>query len=1088
MEESEDFASMFRDMDRLKELNVLPERNDFNFQYFRYGITREQLHDIFDGVNKWLPTRYEWVMSSLTSLPYEDSMPKNGTLFQSIRTSQREMSTPARYDIDISREVGVENEIDAERLRDAMMLEARCMVHLSAECSVDCCVDSIENNSQIPLYGCRDHGLIHICIGDRVTCSAGHVNSDKEVVCVYSGARTDGTVKSSRMYNTRKNHAYVGTVEGDDGDEEEEGEDYYDDVFVEENYISTSDPLFRRIGKRRKRKKNKYAKISNGEMNWAMVRSAVVSGKGCVIAPLAEEILAKQYFPWVPEEGSVRLAIDTMGSENSDDKSISIADIQEDEKDEGLLRDNILFHSGEVDGVLMDECNPYLKASERGDHKYVSRTMLHAAPNQSALFCKDQDVVALSSVSNRSRICEEGHGDETWNIQRAQETRYSVNPYKETLSRKMAWDSLARGVTPTFLVEGTNDDTMDIASRLRESPGGPQKNRSPYSTPSGVMTSGEGLMMSPGRLLSHSYSSSTPSSPLGRVTRRKRNRGSPQTTLRIGYSLNSDGHRFSPVKRKVTKKKKRNKKGRKDEEVVEQYYLIQEEDANSTRTSKKRKRVHRRKNALSLSTAVLTSQFEKSVSKNPSESAIASSAPMIIGKMADIMMGRPSIQTMQNVIKSSGRTKEEEKEEKEEEEEKEEIITSSGLIGNSYRRRRTDKTTKNREEEEEEEEEKEEEDYESLEFKRRRQRFESWLESKSLLSMKEMNACMKSVGSVMNDLIFNSQKRQSMKIAYGIASLINTEEVVKKSLTAVEKDLRPIRERDRETHRQLRRKYKKTYRMVRVPPVEYIWDYCVRNRQYYGEGPMKFLSEHQGYDPKDRYGLTDFLDNEKDIETYKYGSFDVTFPEIRMGSNILTLGEMDDIYAEKLQVDAIDTVPHNQAKIRLYRNEITRLWRVLLASKTVRMENAPKSQFDHFILGVLYHLAENDITINGKVVMKKDEWLKSSLPSQKRLCDNHTGKLKRRDVAEVIQKNTDLDEQMLKFSTPSRVYASRIVTRGIRRVKEWTSDFQGHNDIDTIVEYIHRNSVVDFIKVSKTMGNTHRGRGRFQRKRTSLFL
>jgi hypothetical protein len=888
------------------------------------------------------------------------------------------------------------------------------------------------------------------------------------------------------MYNTRRNHAYVGTVEGDDEDEEGD-DDYHDDglgVDLGEDSLSTSDPLFRRMGKRRKRKKNKYAKISNGKMNWAMVRSAVVSGKGCVVAPLAEEILAKQYFPWVPEEGSVFLSIDPVGSESSGNESRAIADIQEDEKDQGLLRDNLLFHSGEVDGVLMDECNPYLKANERGVHKYVSRTMLHSVPNQSALFCKDQDVVALSSVSNRSRICEEGQGEETWNIQRAQETRYGVNPYKEALSRKMAWDSLARGVTPTFLVEGTNDDTMDIASRLRESPGGLQKNRSPYSTPLGVMTSGEGLMMSPGRALSPSSSSSTPSSPLRRVTRRKRNRGSPQTTLRIGYALNSDGRRFSPVKRKVTKKK-RNKKGRKEEEVVEQYYLIQEEDANSTRTSKKRKRVHRRKNALSLSTAVLTSQFEKSVSKNPSESAIASSAPMIIGKMADIMMGRPSIQTMQNVIRSSVRTEEVEEEEEEEKEEEEEIVTSSGLIGNSSRRRRTRMTTTITKEEKEEEKE---EYHDSLEFKRRRQRFESWLETKSLVSMKEMNACMKSVDSIMNDLIFNSQKRHSMKIAYGIASLINTEEVVKKSLTAVEKDLRPIRERDRETHRQLRRRYKKTYRTVRVPPVEYIWDYCLRNRQHYGEGTMKFLSEHQGYDPNDRYGLTEFLDNEEDIEAYKYGSFDVTFPEIRMGSNILTLGEMDDMYAEKLQVDAIDTVPHNQEKLRLYKNEITRLWRVLLASKSVHMENTPKSQFDHFILGVLYHLADNDITIKGKVVMKKDEWLKSSLPSQKRLCDNHTGKLTRRDVAEVIQKNTDLDEQMLKFSTPSRVYASRIVTRGRRRVKEWTSEFQGHGDIDTIVEYIQRNSVVDFIKVSKTMGNTHRGRGRFQRKRTSLFL
>jgi hypothetical protein len=374
-------------------------------------------------------------------------------------------------------------------------------------------------------------------------------------------------------------------------------------------------------------------------------------------------------------------------------------------------------------------------------------------------------------------------------------------------------------------------------------------------------------------------------------------------------------------------------------------------------------------------------------------------------------------------------------------------------------------------------------DYTSFEFKRRRQKFSNWVETQSLAKEEEMAACVKAIGEIMNDLIFNAQKRESMKIAYGIASLINTEEAVKRSLTRVEKELRTVREREKKAHRDLRRKYKKKeYRVVRIRPASFIWDYCARNTAWYGKEPLSLLSTQ--YDPTTGDKGLEFITDDEDHMLYKYGA---NPPEGgKIGVPMMTLGDMDDLYAEKLRVDAIEVIPHNPEKKRRYTNEIARLWRVLLAGPTVKEEHTPKSQFDHFVLGVLYYLATEDIVIGGKVVMRRDEWLSEVLPSQKRLCDNHTGKLLRKDVAEVIQKNTDLNEHSLKFSTPSRVYASKVVTKGCRRVKMWTSDFQCE-DVDALIEYVHRNSVVEFIKVNNTMGNTSRGRGMYHRRRTGLF-
>ena len=226
----------------------------------------------------------------------------------------------------------------------------------------------------------------------------------------------------------------------------------------------------------------------------------------------------------------------------------------------------------------------------------------------------------------------------------------------------------------------------------------------------------------------------------------------------------------------------------------------------------------------------------------------------------------------------------------------------------------------------------------------------------------------------------------------------------------------------------------------------------------------------------------------------------------------LTLGAIDDVFGMHLQKHDIDVVPNNGEKMRQYTNEIYYLWRLLLTSKYAAGLKNPKAQFDHFVLGVLYLLAERDLVLCDCVILKKDPWLKKVLPRRKRLCENYVSKLNKNEVAREIQKNTDLVLDMLTFSSHSRVYNTRIITKGCTRVKDLLyhldQEITMHrvvkhkqrnggtsirksgmfSDIDgsVVKHYLTMNSSMIFIQVRKTSGNIRQA-ARVHNRRPVLF-
>lgn len=710
--------------------------------------------------------------------------------------------------------------------------------------------------------------------------------------------------------------------------------------------------------------------------------------------------------------------------------------------------------------------------------------------------------------------------EEVWNSVRAEETAYSIDTYKETQARKMTWESIRKGVTPTFLVEGTNEDVMDIKQQMEAAEGTGRLgslSETPYSIPLGAWTQGEGMVMSPGnahRLTSSnntrlfgsigaksspSPSQSPSSSPSGGLGRRRK-RDSPLRTLKRGYSLNSDGT-LAATKSGEYKSSKLNVSGGSGQ--VKQYYLIEEEDANSTRTSKNREKIQRRKGNMSLSKALLKSRMESSIMEHSVKGALAVSAPMITGSIAEMLMGKPSMESMRGIAMSSSspynsKTVKEGPRSPEMVVGKVETVKKNMLSLSHGPNRGAHKKRKRSNEDghtfSSSRKYVPDIDRHSLEFKQRYLSFTTWVEENTLVNINRLAPYIESVKTIMNDLIFNSNKRKSMQLAYGIASMVNTADTVKRKMTTIERGIRSIREEEQKALKALRKKYKRSFVDFHFSPTLYIRDYYERNKEELGPSAQAFMEkidDAKGEDSVDERKKLDFMESEEDFVQYKYGrrtQYEWSYPSLGKGINIPAMTYFDDIYADNMQKDHISSVPHNAEKERKYANEIVRLWVILLSCENVRMTSSPKSQFDHFVLGVLYLLTNTDIVIGDRVVMEKDLWLKENLPSQKRLCENYINKLKRKDVARVLQRNTDLDENMLKFSTRSRSYTSKIVTKGCTRVKEWVKDYNGNQDMDAFCTFLRENSVVEYIHVGKTMGNTNTGRRRtYNSGRTALF-
>lgn len=1244
--------------------DILYLKNNIDFQIYRYGFTEEQIIDIFNSINKWLPLRYQWIMSSVESIPsgqetYANGMPMQGKLYRKILEKEKIESTPSRYKVDVFDQVGMEKAKDAKRLKDSLMIETRCMIDLKAECSIKCKIDKIQNDHDISLYGCRDHGIIHVCVGNRSTCNFGHVNDQKNILCVYSRRNIDTMVISTKSYNIRKDPGYnnsFGSIDNgssileenngkknldntmedydsydniydydDDHDDydneqteeqeeceyvENEGKKSSYDVGKEDKIESNKKENYHKSNNRHCKKKGilerrqyvhgkMFVRITNKELNEAMVRSASKSGMNCVVAPLAAQIIIERFFKY------------------NEDKKIGIAQRIDNREKRDMMKKNILFQNGDLDGVLLDFGFPstgkegdtlYQSEGNSSNDMYVSLEYINrknkATNGKNVLFSKSGELVSINKSSKTQSLSlspevtsnstpspnrkdpsplrtivnnkknekgEEEEIDERWILQEeeesekseeecwdnitAEETMYAIDPYKETQASKMTWESIRRGITPTFLVEGSNEEKINIKKHLEEGGADALERASaimadtPYSVPLGMWTQGEGVLMSPVnkniRSINSTYgtglSNSSPSSSLlsgtvdtvpkrilgGSNIRQKgrKKRRMFDSPLRSGsrsYSLSSDGTHEGYNSTGERRKSILNQE-------IKQYYLISEEKANSTKSRKNRENMNKRKRYESLSKTLLKSKMRSNVIEESLKGAIEVSSPMITGSMAEVLMGKPSIESMRGIAMSENirynydKEKISDKKRKYEEQNKsykpEEIVIvgnkrknmlslSRGLKNRNTAKIQYDKKTMEKEElYVREDPMKKKIDENDMDFKKRYQIFLRWIEQNSLIKLNDLESYISSVKSIMNDLIFDSNKRKSMKVAYRIASMVKTSEEIKKTMTFLDKDIRPIRKEEEQSIKHIKRIYKKEFFDIKFSPMEYIKDYCQRNVKELGPSSKTFLQEIDKYSignenssiqskkekKKEKRGIQNnlrFLRDEEDLFKYKYGKTsvkDICFPAFGNGIQIPFMTDIDDIYAENIQKHYIPIIPNNEEKQRKYSNEIVRLWVILLSCENVKLSPSPKSQFDHFVLGVLYILSYTDICIDGKVIIEKDEWLQEALPPQKRLCENYINKLKRKDVAEILKKYTDLEVDMLKFSTKRRSYTSKIVTKGKTKVKNWTNDYNGLKDIDCLRKFIKENSQIQYIKVSKSVGNTNNKRFNYNRGKSSLF-
>jgi hypothetical protein len=239
------------------------------------GFTREQIIEIMQRVAIWLPQRYEWITNQIQErYSFESEIPVHDTLY------------------------------------------AHSIIEINAVCSKKCVMEAID--SSMFLYGCYTHGKVHICLADQTTCIYDEPNGQR-LVCAYSGSEFADIHTSERSFDIRKDYNNCGGLKiggipsSEDADELVMGHGEYEDLDLlyfsseeqeaYEDKKASSGKVTKRV-KRENGKKTKaaitkdsiYAKISDRDINKALVRSAIVNGSGCVDVGEAINILIMKFF------------------------------------------------------------------------------------------------------------------------------------------------------------------------------------------------------------------------------------------------------------------------------------------------------------------------------------------------------------------------------------------------------------------------------------------------------------------------------------------------------------------------------------------------------------------------------------------------------------------------------------------------------------------------------------------------------------------------------------------------------------------------------------------------------------------------
>jgi hypothetical protein len=769
------------------------------------------------------------------------------------------------------------------------------------------------------------------------------------------------------------------------------------------------------------------------------------------------------------------------------------------------------------------------------------------------------------------------------------------DPYKEVKTRKITWDGIKKGMSP-----------FDLIKNRQKTPGGLFV-QSPYNSVIRDDNKKEQIH----RINDNAF---TLSSPLVRIS------SSSSPSFTPSSSLSSSSLSKNVITSNILSRKKRNDANIMDKRGSDQFFIVEEEKSKNTNKKKNlmyKRHIMRKNNNNNSSGNNNTSikngehdDYNRNVSISCEHSIIPTTElpigikPMsnnnnnnieysVMGNMADFLIGRPSSESIEDIIAQTLINKDickrnecnnkciksSEEEEKEDCASKKHYIndnnnnkrqgtidlkkrnlllsssSSSTNIDSRSRRNTIDKkrnfkrnggvlmpssssllletieSSNNNNNNNNSNDNNNRED--RIRFKIKYEKFLKWINANSLITVGDLEQAKTYVLNVMNDLIYNDEKRIKMQYGYTIAALISTKKKIKQKKGKIERAKKRKIEfgEDSEYLRQkkMMKKYKRNYVPIEPSPLEMIiklYEYNSsngddnnmenKNEEYKSIERLKnFLLTRDKYSneflkkrlAESRKQVSLYMNDENDIEN-ELNNFHPIPKRRRRKKKVIAKGEkriisdnnnnntvtipnladMDNIYGNIMKEDIIETVKRNPEKIMKYTNEISLLWRLFLSSKTIRdEEDAPCSHFEQFTIGVLYTLAENDICIENEVIMERDEWLSYSLPNIKRLCDHYMNRLKRKEVAKTIQLYGNINAEDLTFSTKNRMYTSKVVSKGMTKVKKWLRLYDGESDGNLIRSFIKQNSSVEYIKLGNTQGNIHQAKRKY-RKRPLLFM
>lgn len=1221
------------EMERIRGLSGEDDirRNMFFERVKQKGFTKMDIFRMFESINSWLPKRYDHILARAEGCKNSSKDPfsrlrvqftagglasrarLNGALFNELEeteTGESDEDLRSIQELEELNHTEWQDEEDGydENGRKKMtvqehkerFIQSKVMVDINRVCGQKCNVECIDD--RYFLYGCLDHGLVHICLSSASSCLAGIPNKDRQIVCAFSGAVIDWTFYRTRSAGSKKK-SYSISCEVDSNLMKEKSKL----SALEEQYVRSLASQAQRLAQSRSKDVIEYVKVDDKDMNAAMVESAIRSGENCVVAPLAAQIIVEKLF--VTNDDTLEEEKQTQSKNIGEE----IQWMSQRLSSGGLLNPRLDDHeyaslvSGATDkmahaiknskGIIPSE--DYLVSGDT----FVSSEMLRERASgvelkPNSVYSETQEIVSRDPSSRSSVLCDSplrssprssGSSPSTPIHECSKTASYAINAYSGVQGRVGSWHRLFRGDTPQNISTPTH-------ARRFSSPRSRMVSGTPLRTPRSaeeieVMKRFEegGVVMKPRKKGRNSLVRSMPEMDSHSITRGSRpGRTKKKTSFyqenllsiydpspsatsgmkkrdgikkpsefvrpiaRMRKSMPASPSGSSSLLKKVLERNKEIRQSKSGVEVEEEEEEEADEDEEERKTEEKpsievhkeqyflvkgeRTSKNRNLHALTLRRRNrLLKEWQKKKSKkeehsvpeeasghppaeNREKEEASASDVVLMGSIADVLLGSHSIDSLRNIMVSEAintvpRKEEEDNVQREMTQEANEDIhrmesalNNSGIdILGSKRTRSRDLLRQKKREAVSPSLEKNERPFvrsevNSFEFRKKMERMMQWIEQQSVVFSSDRSQYIRNIETVMDDLIFCQEKRKNMKMANRIIAQFSAQTAIQARACEMNRDTRSlIEERTRiEKRKRKREKKKESSKLEGIEAggstTTTTTTTVVHNVLGQGSTTTTTTSTTQILPSavgKKRRRETELLNRHR---------------------KKMMLGKLDDCYANKIREGDIEVIQRDQQKIRKYSHKIYCLWRLLLTTTgSISMRN-PKAQFDHFVLGVLYILSETDIVLCGEVIIRKDEWLKRALPRVKTLCENFTNKLYKPKVVAALERKTLRRVESMNFSTPNRVYSTRIITRGKTRVNTLLKMFdqeiaeadslreeEGNRvtvcdkeemapiiEADMIRYYLTKDSHIEFIPLAKTSGNIRRA-AVVRRRRKGLF-